>query len=432
MSGAASPSPAVHAHWALFLLFLANVFNVGDRALLGVVTEPVRLELALSDTRMALINGPLFVAFNLAAGLVIARLVDHGNRIRILALGLASWSVATAATGLSDDFSSLAAARIAVGVGEATAFPAAMSLVPDLFAQRVRGRAIAAFQTSGFVGISAGTIAAGMLAAAFGWRTMFFLCGAAGLLLAAVLAVTVREPPRPGAGRADHPPPRQLLADLPHGVARLLGRPGFSTLAIGFGIAAMMAAVLGAWGPAFLQRTHDVPLATLGLVIGPAIGLGGIAGTLASGHLADRLLNQAQDPRALLRVPLIAMPLAVPFMAGFVYAPGLAPAIACMAIMNVLMSCAVAPCIHFALSTCAPGDRGLVSAIMLAASGVIGGGLGPFLVGLLSDRLALTVGVDGLRHAIGAMSVTPLLAAACLLLARRAAPARLSEGVTPR
>ena len=124
-------SPTV-AGWTLFLLFLANVLNVGDRMLLGVVTEPVRKDLALSDTQMALANGLLFVLFNLIAGLFIARLVDRGNRVRILVLGIAGWSLATAATGLAENFTMLAIARLGVGAGEATAFPAVMSLIPPV------------------------------------------------------------------------------------------------------------------------------------------------------------------------------------------------------------------------------------------------------------------------------------------------------------
>jgi len=354
--------------------------------------------------------------------------------VRILALGLACWSAATAATGLAESFSLLAAMRIAVGIGEATAFPAAMSLIPDLFAQRTRGRAIAVFQTSGFVGATLSTIAAGMLASAFGWRTMFVLCGTIGVVLAAMLMFSMREPARQvGQHPAEHPRlPRRLLADLQEGAARVLKQPGFVWLAAAFGTAAIVAAVLGTWGPALLQRLHDMPLRTLGLVFGPTIGLGGIFGSLASGHLSDRFLKQAHDPRVLLRVPLLAMPLAAPFMAGFAYAPSPLQAITCMATMNVLMSCAVAPCLYFALSTCANSDRGLVSAIMLASAGVIGGGLGPFFVGLLSDQLALSMGAEGLRHAIAATSVTPLLAAACLLLAGRAETVRLGAGVPAR
>jgi MFS family permease len=407
------------AGWTLFVLFLVNTFNVGDRTLLGVVTEPVRRELALSDTQMSLANGFLFVLFNLVGGLVIARFVDRGNRKRILALGLAGWSIATAATGLAHDFFTLSLARIGVGIGEATAFPAAMSLIPDLFSPTARGKAIGVFQSSTLVGIIGGTIVAGVMAAALGWRVMFEICGIAGVMLAVVLLVTVREPPREGAGGTPSGSP--WGRDLFEGLQRILGQPGFPALALAFGASGMMVAVLGAWGPAFLQRSHGVPLAQVGVVIGPAVGIGGIAGMLVSGALADRLAARYGDTLAMLRVPLLALPLSIPFLAGFVTFPTLGLTMLSAAVMNFLVSCAYAPCVNYAVSNVAPGDRGLVSSVLLAASGLVGSGLGPFIVGVASDILSPTYGAEGLRYAIAWMIPTPAIALALLWLAMRQA-----------
>lgn len=408
------------ASWTLFVLLLVNAFNVGDRTLLGVVTEPVRLDLALSDTQMSLANGFLFVLFNLVGGLFIARFVDRGHRVRILALGVAGWSIATVATGFAQDFFTLSLARIGVGIGEATAFPAAMSLIPDLFRPTARGKAIAVFQTSTLVGVIGGTILAGVLAAALGWRNMFAVCGVAGIVLALVMIATVREPVR----QADAPrAPLPWSRDLADGVRRILRQPGFTAMALAYGTSGMMVAVLAAWAPAFLQRTHGVPLAQVGVVIGPAVGIGGIAGMLASGFWADRLAARYGDPAAMLRIPLIALPLSVPFVAGYVAMPTLFLTMASAAIMNFLVSCTAAPCVNYAISTVAPDDRGLVSSIMLAASGLIGSGLGPFIVGVLSDLLASSYGEASLRYAIAAMIPTPLVAFALMWLARQQAAA---------
>ena len=418
MTTAARPVSTGAACWTLFVLFLINAFNVGDRTLLGVVTEPVRLELALSDTQMSLANGFLFVLFNLVGGLVIARFVDRGNRKRILALGLAGWSIATAATGLAEDFLTLSLARIGVGIGEATAFPAAMSLIPELFSPASRGKAIGVFQSSTLVGVIGGTILAGVLAALHGWRAMFEICGAAGVFLALVLLLTVREPHR----EAYHEVPVSSWGrDLLDGLKRILGQPGFCSMALAFGVSGMMVAVLGAWGPAFLQRSHAVPLAQVGVVIGPAVGIGGIAGMLVSGALADRLAARHGDSLAMLRVPLVALPLSVPFLAGFVTMPTLGLTMLSAAVMNFLVSCAYAPCVSYAVTNAAPGDRGLVSSVMLAAAGLVGSGLGPFIVGFASDALTPIYGNDGLRYAIAAMIPTPAIALALLWLAVRQA-----------
>ena len=419
MNAAVRPVSAGTASWTLFVLFLVNAFNVGDRTLLGVVTEPVKLELQLSDTQMSLANGFLFVLFNLVGGLVIARFVDRGNRKRILALGLAGWSIATAATGWAHDFFTLSLARIGVGIGEATVFPAAMSLIPDLFSRNSRGKAIGVFQSSTLIGIIGGTILAGVLAAWLGWRTMFEICGAAGVVLAVVLLLTVREPHRQERqGEASTAP---WTRDLVEGLRRILGRPGFVPLALSFGASGMMVAVLGAWGPAFLQRSHDVPLAQVGVVIGPAVGIGGIAGMLVSGALADRLAARHGDSLAMLRVPLIALPLSIPFLAGFVTMPTIGLTMVSAALMNFLVSCAYAPCVSYAVTNVAPGDRGLVSSVLLAAAGLIGSGLGPFIVGVASDFLTPIYGEDGLRYGIAAMIPTPAIALALLWIAVRQA-----------
>jgi MFS family permease len=418
MTERGQPVSTLAAYWTLFLLFFANVLNVGDRMLLGVVTEPVRQDLALSDTQMSLANGFLFVAFNLVAGLFIARLADRGNRVRILAVGIAAWSISTAATGLAHNFTALAMARVGVGIGEATAFPAVMSLIPDLFRPQVRGRALAVFQSSSFIGIVGGTVLAGVLAASLGWRTMFYVCGASGVVLAAILVLSVREPERetPPDSAADG---GVWLVGLKAGVRRVSRPPEFVPLAIGFGTSAMMGAVLGAWGPAFLQRSHGVPLHMVGIVIGPAVGIGGLAGTLISGAIADRLLRRSGSEAAMLRLPLVALPLSAPFMAGFIFAPTLVLTMASAALMNFLLSCAFVPCINYAVTRADPGDRALASTVMLAASGLIGGALGPFIVGVLSDGLAAQFGAQGLRYAMSAMIASPLIASALLLVAYR-------------
>ncbi|WP_337189660.1 MFS transporter [Aurantiacibacter rhizosphaerae] len=404
--------------WALGVLFLANIFNQGDRILFGTVVDPIGRDLAISDTQMSLASGFLFVLFNLVGGLFIARFVDRGNRVRILAIGVAGWSLATAATGLATDFATLSLARIAVGIGEATAFPAAMSLIPDLFNKETRGRAVGIFQASSFVGIVGGTIIGGVLAAALGWRDMFVVCGLAGLSVTFLLLFSVREPERTGDDAA-LAPPTTYWADLWAGCARVLRLDGFPFLLCGFGMGMMMTFVLAAWGPAFLLRSHDVPLAQVGLVIGPAVGLGGITGTLASGFFADRLMARRGRPSDMLKIAMICVPLSLPFMAGFVFLPSLAAAMASAGIMNFLLSAAVPPVINFAINSVSSRDRGIVSTILLAASGLIGGALGPFVVGALSDYFTPQFGQDGLRMAISSMLATPLLAALFLILAYR-------------
>ena len=130
----------------------------------------------------------------------------------------------------------------------------------------------------------------------------------------------------------------------------------------------------------------------------------------------------------MLRVPLVALPLATPFMAGFIFAPTLFLTMACAAAMNFLLSCSFVPCVNYAVARADPGDRALASAVMLASSGLIGGALGPFIVGLMSDGLTPQLGAPGLRYALSAMIVTPILATGFLIAAvRNAAGAQVSQ-----
>lgn len=418
MSSNVEPMRPATANWMLLLLVLANVLSVGDRMLLSVVTEPVRLELQLSDPQMALVNGLLFVTFHLLGGLLVARLVDRGNRVRLLAIGIAAWSVATAATSLAEDFSGLAMTRIAVGLGEAIAFPVAMSLIPDLFELRLRGRATASFQCSGFIGVMACTSLAGWLAGAYGWRSMFVFFGVLGLALAAVVYCFGREPPRSEAHAGS--PGLPYHADLGAALRRVFAVPGFSLLTIAFGMAGMVGAVVGAWGPAMLQRSHGMSLAQVGVAMGLASGAGGILGSLLAGVVVDRLARQGAPPSRMLLVPIILLPLSAPLLLGFALLPSFGAAIACAGVLSFLLGCAVAPCVIYSISCVAPGDRGLAAFAMLAAAGLLGSSLGPLAAAGISDALGGRLGSGSLRYAMACIVVAPLAAAMLLEMARRA------------
>jgi len=421
----ADAAPRRGARYALLLLFLANLLNVADRMLLGIVVDPVKADLALSDTQMSIVAGFAFVAFNLVVGIFIAHWVDRGDRRLILVLGVALWSAATASTGLAQGFASLAAARILVGVGEATALPVAYSMIADLFAAPRRPRAIAVFQASTFIGLVLGSVLAGVLAAAHGWRAMFLTCGIAGFALVALLLATLREPARVEdviAGDA------VLPDNLARSIGHLLRLPGFVALSIGTAFATMVGGVLPAWAPTFLLRSHHVPLAAVGALIGPTVGIGGIAGTLVSGMLASRLSRGRGSELPGLLVPLVALPLAIPCMATFTFARSLAVTMTAAAAMNFLLAMAVGPCIAVAIGMAPARMRAVSSTLMLVATGLIGSALAPALVGAISDRLRSGLADESLRYGIAAIIPTPALAALFLWRAyrsigRRSAPA---------
>ena len=412
---AAAPRSGLFAAYALTLLLLANIFNYADRALLGIVVEPIRKELLLNDTEISIISGFAFSLFFLIAAIGIARWVDRGNRRLILVLGIALWSGATAATGLAQGFVSLSLTRMLVGVGEAVVFPVALSLLADLYPGPKLTRSVSIFQASSGIGIMVGSVLAGILAAAHGWRTMFEMFGAAGLALVLLIALTMRPTPRLETGAAARPKQEPFLT----AIRAILRVPGLLWLACGYGASNMALACLPVWSPAFLLRSHGVKLADVGALVGPPAVIGGIAGGVLSGLLAARLIRNSGNRAAGLIVPTIALPLGVLAYATFLFAPSLPVVLVGIAVMNFLLSSGLGPCVALAVSLVPPTQRGVTSTVMLIVQNLLAFAIGPLLIGLVSDALAPTYGADSLRYALATMLAAPLVASLLLVVARR-------------
>lgn len=410
------------ATYGLTLLFLANMFNYADRSLLGIVVEPIRKELGLSDTQISIVSGFAFSLFYLIAGVAIARWVDRGNRRLILAIGVALWSAATAATGLAQGFASLVLCRMLIGVGEATVFPVALSLLADLYPGPRLSRSVSIFQSSAGVGIMIGAVLAGVLAAALGWRTMFAVFGVAGLVLVVLIALTMRPTARTATTDAVSADTGGLLAS----VKAILAVPGLGWLAFGYAASNMMLSCLPTWAPAFLLRSHGVQLAEVGALVGPPAVIGGVAGTILSGMLASRLIQRSGNRWAGLIVPIVALPLAVPAYAVFLFAPSLPMVMLGIAVMNFMLSSSLGPCVALAVSLVPPTRRGLTSTLLLIVQTLIAFALAPLVVGIASDALKPIYGEEALRHALALMLAAPVLASLLLWLARR----RISAGST--
>ena len=402
------------AAYGLALLFLANMFNYADRALLGIVVEPIRKELLLNDTEISVVSGFAFSLFYLIAGVAIARWVDRGNRRLILILGVALWSIATALTGVAQGFVSLAATRMLIGIGEATVFPVAMSLLADLYPGPRLSRSVSIFQASSGVGVILGSVLAGVMAAIYGWRTMFELFGAAGLVLAVLLTATMKPTPRTVV--AD---PNAVEGGIVGTIRGIVAVPGLVWLALGFGMSNMVLATLPVWGPAFLQRSHGVALAQVGALVGPPAVLGAVIGNIASGILATRLIQRSGNRRAGLIVPIVALPIAAPAFAVFLFAPSLPIALVGVGVMNFMLASALGPCVALALALVPPTQRGLTSTLMLIVQTLLAFSLGPLVVGMASDALTPTYGPNALRYALALLLVAPVASSLLLVLARR-------------
>ena len=191
-SDAQAPSQA-QARWTLGVLFVVYAVNFVDRNILAVLLQPIKEELGVSDTAMGFLTGFAFAVFYTFAGIPIARIADRGSRRTVMAVGIAFWSVMTAASGLARSFTQLAIARIGVGIGEASATPAAHSLISDYFPPERRTRAIAIYNMGASAGVLFGLLLGGWLQQAFGWRVAFAVVGLPGLAIALLVRLTVAE-----------------------------------------------------------------------------------------------------------------------------------------------------------------------------------------------------------------------------------------------
>jgi len=376
--------------YGLTLLFFVSFFNYLDRMVIAVMVEPMKRDLGLSDTEVGLISGLAFAVLYAVCGIPLARLADRGPRKWLLALCLAGWSAMTALTGAVRSFGELFAARMAVGIGEAGCVPSAHSMIGDMFPPERRAFAVGVFQAGGLVGMSIGLALAGMLAEAWGWRKAMIAIGLAGIPLAAVIAVTLREPPRQAAQTSGEAALTALRA--------LAARRPLVHVIAGLSVGAFATYGMAQWLPTFYIRSHGASLTEVGIYGAVFGGLSGVAGTLVSGAAMVRL--HRRDARWELWLPALCYILALPCYAASFALPALVPALACQFVAVFLVAAGGTVAISAIQSFAEPHRRATAVAVMVLLSSLIGLGLGPAAVGVASDALSGALGTQSLRYAL--------------------------------
>jgi len=419
---AKAPSVGLYSYYVLFILFLANAFNAIDRSIVGLLVEPIKAEMNLSDASMGLLTGFAFVVFYSLFGIPIARWADRGVRRSILAMGIFVWSGMTALCGLATSFPALVLARMGVGIGEATCFPTALPLIADYFPPKRRTQAIAIFQSALYVGVVFGSIIAGAIAQAHGWRAAFIALGAPAIILALIVRFTIKEPTR---GAFDPPAKPDAPAGQPSLMASLrhmFSQPAFTLLFFGAATMAVLAAILGAWGPAFFVRLHGLDLRQVGRLLGMSIGLGGVAGAVFGGYVVGYLRDRRGDERWNALIPALAALGAAPILLLFLFTPSLPVALTTAAVCSFFNSIYMGPVLAAALGLVPAQMRALAASVILIGQNLIGYGLGPFAVGVMSDALSRQMGPDGLRYALLIAPAAGLISGFILLAACRRLP----------
>jgi predicted MFS family arabinose efflux permease len=409
--------------YGLFILTLVYAFNFLDRQILVILQEPIKLEMGLSDAQLGLLSGFSFALVYCTAGIPIAYWADRSNRRNIIAAALTIWSGMTALSGLAQNFTHLLLARIGVGIGEAGGSPPAHSMISDYFPPHKRGTALAIYSTGVHLGILLGFIAGGLIGQAFGWRVAFMAVGIPGIILAAVLLFTVKEPQRGCWETAAEAAYKPTLGET---IKLLSAYKSFWYLASATALAAFAGYGTGNFSPSYLIRNHGFSVGEVGIVLAIFGGGGGLVGTFMGGFLADRL--GVRDRRWYLWLPALAGALSIPLAFPYFLLDNTYLVIGSLFLVTIMLNTYLGPCLAISHSLVPPAMRALTSAVLFLVLNLIGLGLGPLTTGILSDLYATRLGEDSLRYA---MLTTALLSSPSILLfllAARQLPKDLEHG----
>lgn len=389
----------------LGMLTLVYTFNFIDRQILVILAEPIKAELNLTDTHLGWLTGLAFAAIYVILGIPLARYADRSNRKNIISACLAIWSAMTAISGMAGNFVQLLLARIGVGIGEAGCSPPSHSIISDYFPQKKRATALSIYSVGIYLGILLGYVIGGVIAKHYGWRVAFFSIGIPGIIFAVITYLFIREPIK---GQSDE---STDIKDIPFmDVLRyLMTKKTFIYISLGAGLNTFITYGVGNFLPSFLQRVHDIDIVQAAIVLGLATGIGGMIGTFGGGIMADTLQNK--DKRWYMWIPLIGGTLNILPSMVMIFSSNAVLVQAMTFFTSAFTAFYLGPCLAVSHSLVNAKMRALTSSIFFFVLNLIGLGLGPLSIGILSDIFEPTYGNLSLRYAfistfmIGIMSM---------------------------
>lgn len=410
----ANPAPGRNTGKAIFvlaLLCLVNAFSYVDRSMLALVMPQLTRELALSDTVIGLIAGLPFALCYAICAIPIAWIADNYNRRNLLAGALAFWSAVTALTGSVQNGWQLAAARFGLGAGEAAGHPTTASLIADTFDLKSRTVAFAALSASVSLGPLIGFPVVGWLLEDYGWRTAYHAVGLAGVAVAVIFFLAVREPPR-GARSATGP-----KVGFFAGTGKLLKTPSYAFVIFAGGFNAINQGAIITWGPTFLDRVHHLGPQEIGVYFGTLRGVMGLLGALAAAVIVGMLVRR--DIRWQIRAAILVAIL--PFLSDMTFLFGGRPLLWQAGLgLSALFTQFVVAVSYPLYVNVAPGNlRAVASAFYFLVASLMGFILGPFIVGALNDVLVPRLGGGAIAISMAVASSAALVSALLLILANR-------------
>ena len=398
-----------YSYYALTLLMFVYILNFLDRTIIYILFPLIKKEMSFSDTQLALLGTTSFVIFYTILGIPFGRLADKGSRTKIIAIGLAIWSLFSGLTAFADSFWTLFACRVMVGVGEATLGPAAISLLSDYFPPTKRATVTSIYSMGIAIGAGLAALLGGSLSQ-FGWRTAFMVVGFPGVVFA-LLVFLLREPERSIAVAAET---NYSSSDW----KKLLSNKSFVLLCIGYALLGLATNNLSIWGATFYSRLHKFDLVTIGFWGGILTLVAGIPATFFGGATADWFRRRKGRGGRMLYGSLLSL-FSVPFWLLLIFTDNvywiLLANFALLAAALAWLGAAAADVTEIA----GINLRGLGIAIYFFSVNIAAYLIGSNLIGFLNDKFGATVNPEMMRFALLVCPLACLLSAVCLWFGSR-------------
>ncbi len=386
-----------YRYYVLGVLTATYTFSIMDRQIVAILVEDLRAEFALSDAQLGLLSGLAFALFYATLGIPIARLADRTNRVRIVSIAVAVWSAMTALCAAAGSFVHLFLARIGVGIGEAGGTPPSHSIIADYFGPNERGWALSIYSMGTSIGGFLGLVIGGFVAEYYGWRAAFLVLGIPGLFLALLTWLSVREPPR-GTLEAQPQAVVQDRLSFKDASIALWRNLVFRRIVIGHILAIFVGYSLFGWLPALFLRQFEMGQAEVGTLVGLIVSGGGIPGLLLGGYLGDKLA--ARDIRWRVYIPILTLVLATPLMLVGMWTDNVVLAATMFALGIFMYKVHWGPHLALVQHVVPPELRAQAVAYAMFFANMLGLGLGPVLIGAISDAAMAGYGEQSLAFAL--------------------------------
>jgi MFS family permease len=402
---AAGPAPAFsdgYKQLVLILLAVAYTLSFIDRTITATIGQAIKEDLKISDFQLGLLGGLYFALLYTFLGIPLARLAERVNRVNIISIAIVVWSAFTALCGWAGNYAALAAFRFGVGVGEAGLSPPAHSLISDYYEPKKRASALGFYSFGIPMGAMLGAVIGGQILDHFTWRTAFMVVGVPGLLIALLIKLLIKEPPRGHSEIEAHPalaedvtpdepakPAPSLAAEFREigaVMATLFGGWSVLNLVIGCMLVSFAGYAGGQFAPPYFLRTFHLTYGTVGLVVGLVSGIGQGAGTLLGGPLTDRLSHVS--PRWYALVPAIGCAVSYPLIVAIYTAASWQAAAVLLVAPGIFSYTFLGPTFGVVQNLVPVWRRATATAVLFFVLNLIGLGLGPSFAGLIIDHFS--------------------------------------------